>query len=289
MSKKKSIFDIKSIISKGKELYDEYGETVLSAAKTLGKGDKQQIATTQEAAETKKKEKAAAHFDSKSIISKGKELYDEYGETVLSAAKTLGKGGKQQIAATEDVTETEKKNEVVVANNNEVESCEVQVVSKPTDLKAYRLEIEGDDSFHESLTTLEDSVSFVYNGTMTPENVQQALNALSEVATETIRYAEEQETKREEIRAMRDTAIAQVSAMRDVVQTYLEKSFDERASLFAEQFKCVDAALRSGDNEMLSISLNSINTLAASSPFKNLADLNNVQKALTDSNMEWDI
>ena len=96
------------------------------------------------------------------------------------------------------------------------------------------------------------------------------------------------ETKREEIRAMRDTAIAQVSAMRDVVQTYLEKSFDERASLFAEQFKCVDAALRSGDNEMLSVSLNSINTLAASSPFKNLVDLNNVQKALTDSNTEWD-
>ena len=228
-------------------------------------------------------------FDIKSIISKGKELYDEYGETVLSAAKTLGKGDKQQIAATKEVAETEKKKKVVVAKNNEVESCEVQVVSKPTDLKAYRLEIEGDDSFHESLTTLEDSVSFVYNGTMTPENVQQALNALSEVATETIRYVEEQETKREEIRAMRNTAIAQVSAMRDVVQTYLEKSFDERASLFAEQFKCVDAALRSGDNEMLSISLNSINTLAASSPFKNLADLNNVTKALTDSNTEWDI
>ena len=228
-------------------------------------------------------------FDIKSIISKGKELYDEYGETVLSAAKSLGKGDKLQIAATKEVAETEKKKKVVVAKNNEVESCEVQVVSKPTDLKAYRQEIESDDSFHESLTALEDSVSFVYSGKMTPENVQQALNALSAVATDTIRYAEEQETKREEIRAMRDAAIAQVNAMRDVVQTYLEKSFDERASLFAEQFKCVDAALRSGDNEMLSVSLNSINTLAASSPFKNLADLNNVQKALTDSNTEWDI
>lgn len=230
-------------------------------------------------------------FDIKSIISKGKELYDEYGDTVLSITRSLSTRDKLQTASSKDVLIEDNMDDVSEGQISGADDNDIQTIVKPKALKTYRQEIEVEDSFHEIMAILEDSVSFVYNG-MTPDdvlNVLNALNALATVATDTIRYAEEQETKREEIRAMRDTAIAQVNAMRDVVQTYLEKSFDERASLFAEQFKCVDAALRSGDNEMLSISLNSINTLAASSPFKNLADLNNVTKALTDSNTEWDI
>lgn len=228
-------------------------------------------------------------FDIKSIISKGKELYDEYGDTVLSITRSLSTRDKLQTASSKDVLIEDNMDDVSEGQISGADDNDIQTIVKPKALKTYRQEIEEEDSFHESMAILEDSVSFVYNGQMTPDDVQNALNALATVATDTIRYAEEQETKREEIRAMRDTAIAQVNAIRDVVQTYLEKSFDERASLFAEQFKCVDAALRSGDNEMLSISLNSINTLAASSPFKNLADLNNVTKALTDSNTEWDI
>ena len=91
------------------------------------------------------------------------------------------------------------------------------------------------------------------------------------------------------LRAMRDFAIAKVNAVRDVMQTYLDKTFDERATLFAEQFKCLDMALKNGDNDQLSMILTSINTLAASSPFKNLSDINEVQKALTNSDTEWDI
>ena len=227
-------------------------------------------------------------FDFMSMIKKRKELYNEYGDTVLSVTKFFGKR-KECVGISEGVVDDDDKRMKELPAKDEGVVSEMQIVDKPTNLKEYRKEIEEDDSFHDSLTTLEDSISFVYTGKMTPEDAQKALDALSAVAVETIRYAEEQETKREEIRAMRDTAIAQVNAMRDVVQTYLEKTFDERASLFAEQFKSVDAALKNGDNEQLSISLNSINTLAASSPFKNLADLNNVQKALTDSNTEWDI
>ena len=221
------------------------------------------------------------------LVKKGRKLYNEYGETVLSIANSIK---KQNLASgtesSEALVDDDQKEKAIV----KVDDKAITAMPKPTNIKGYREEIESDDSFHETLATLEEAVGFVYKGgPKNPEDVERALRILGEVAQDTIKYAEEQETKREEIRAMRDTAIAQVNAMRDVVQTYLEKSFDERASLFAEQFKCVDAALRSGDNEMLSISLNSINTLAASSPFKNLADLNNVTKALTDSNTEWDI
>ena len=171
-----------------------------------------------------------------------------------------------------------------------VEEETVPAVQKPTDIKGYRAEIESDDSFHETLATLEDAVSFVYKGgPKSPEDVERALRILGEVAQDTIKYAEEQETKREEIRAMRDTAIAQINAMKECVQTYLEKTFDERSAIFAKQFEVVDSALLSGDNEMLASGLNSINALAASSPFKNLADVTAVQKSLTSSDTEWDI
>ena len=170
------------------------------------------------------------------------------------------------------------------------ELAENEQESSLMSIRFIRDEVEADDSFDESLSTLEDAASIAFDGRITnPQEVCKALETLASVAVDTIKYSEEQETKREEIRARRDVAIAQVSAMRDAVQTYLEKSFDERSILFAKQFECVDAALKAGDNDMLAISLNNINALAASSPFKALADINQVQKALTSSETEWDI
>lgn len=221
------------------------------------------------------------------LVKKGQELYNQYGETVVSIANSLKKRNQVSDAETSDAIVHEIPEETTIAK---VEEGIVPIVQKPTDIKGYRAEVESDDSFHETLETLEDAVSFVYKGgPKSPEDVERALRILGEVAQDTIKYAEEQETKREEIRAMRDTAIAQISAMKECVQTYLEKTFDERSAIFAKQFEVVDSALLSGDNEMLASGLNSINALAASSPFKNLADVTAVQKSLTSSDTEWDI
>ena len=221
------------------------------------------------------------------LVKKGQELYNQYGETVVSIANSLKKRNQVSDAETSEAIVNEIPEETTIAK---VEEEIVPVVQKPTDIKGYRAEVESDDSFHETLETLEDAVSFVYKGgPKSPEDVERALRILGEVAQDTIKYAEEQETKREEIRAMRDTAIAQINAMKECVQTYLEKTFDERSAIFAKQFEVVDSALLSGDNEMLASGLNSINALAASSPFKNLADVTAVQKSLTSSDTEWDI
>lgn len=221
------------------------------------------------------------------LVKKGQELYNQYGETVVSIANSLKKRNQVSDAETSEAIINEIPEETTIAK---VEEEIVPVVQKPTDIKGYRAEVESDDSFHETLETLEDAVSFVYKGgPKSPEDVERALRILGEVAQDTIKYAEEQETKREEIRAMRDTAIAQINAMKECVQTYLEKTFDERSAIFAKQFEVVDYALLSGDNEMLASGLNSINALAASSPFKNLADVTAVQKSLTSSDTEWDI
>ena len=221
------------------------------------------------------------------LVKKGQKLYNEYGETVVSLANSLKRRNQANIVESSEVLVDEIQEETAIAK---VEEAAVPSVQKPTDIKGYRAEVEADDSFHETLATLEDAVSFVYKGgPKSPEDVERALRILGEVAQDTIKYAEEQETKREEIRAMRDTAIAQINAMKECVQTYLEKTFDERSSIFAKQFEVVDSALLSGDNEMLASGLNSINALAASSPFKNLADVTAVQKSLTSSDTEWDI
>jgi hypothetical protein len=229
------------------------------------------------------------------LVKKAKELYDEYGDTIVSISKKLGI--KDKIMSNKTVSEISG---ILADQETDDEECtEVEVIEEEVEdeevnsletMRSIREEVEADDSFSESLTTLEEAASIAFDGRITnPQEVSNALQTLASVAVETIKYSEEQETKREEIRARRDVAIAQVSAMRDAVQLYLEKSFDERSVLFAKQFECVDAALKAGDNDMLAICLNNINALAASSPFKALADVGQVQKALTSSETEWDI
>lgn len=179
-----------------------------------------------------------------------------------------------------------KKNEIQETASYEV----VESTSATQEFKRVRDDIENDNSFENTLTTLEDVVKPILDGgAMSPEQVQIALKTLQDVAVETIKYCEDQETRREEIRAMRNIAIERIKAMRNCVQQYLDKSFDERSSIFAKQFDCVDKAIEAGDHEMLATCLSSINSLAASSPFKNLADLKQVHNALTSSATEWDI
>ena len=241
------------------------------------------------------------------LVKKAKELYDEYGETIISLSETLGikdkimsnktvseisgiLAGQEVEEDSEEDTEVEEiEEDCEVEEDTELVETEQEETSLDS-IRSIREEVEADDSFNESLSTLSDAASVAYDGRLTnPQEVCKAIETLAAVAVDTIKYSEEQETKREEIRAKRDVAIAQINAMRDAVQTYLDKSFDERSVLFAKQFECVDAALKAGDNDMLAISLNNINALAASSPFKALADINQVQKALTSSETEWDI
>ena len=229
--------------------------------------------------------------DKKENISKGLETIKSVkGESGI-ISKGLGiidavKSKKDVISKGVEVLESARDN-----SDPTPKSIVVKTVKEPiTDIKQMRAEIEADNSFNETLTELENVVKpILAGGAANPEQVKLALNTLKNVAEETVRYSIEQETRREEIRAMRDVAIARIQAIQQCIQTYMEKTFDERSAIFAKQFECVDAALKSGDNDMLALSLNSINSLAASSPFKNLADINQVQKSLSSSDTEWDI
>jgi hypothetical protein len=148
----------------------------------------------------------------------------------------------------------------------------------------------------EDMTAEEDEqfVNYVFDNTQLDFSSSQAAAESFEkfitIAGEVAKFTELQETKRTQIRSNADVAIKKVEAMREVLQEYLTKSFDERSAIFAKHFEVVDCALINGDTAMLSAGLNAINELAASSPFKALADFNSVQQMLlTDNETEFDI
>lgn len=115
----------------------------------------------------------------------------------------------------------------------------------------------------------------------------QCLDTVASAYTKYKTIAEQEQTKRREIEAWEKDNIARINAQRDLLMTYLERSFDERAANFRALFAVVDSALASGNNEQLALALNSITEIAKSSPFKELASLSSVRTALNDPNHEW--
>ena len=175
----------------------------------------------------------------------------------------------------------EGKSVAVASTTKHAEVVEVIEVCNSTDSK------KEDTFFEDTVGLLGDTVS--NTNPQNPTEVVAALSVLAQAAQETTKYVLEQEVKREEIRAKKEVAIHQINAISEGVKLYLEKTFDERSAIFSKQFECIDEALKKGDNELLAITLNNINSLATSSPFKNLADINSIQHALGNGDTEWDI
>jgi hypothetical protein len=115
----------------------------------------------------------------------------------------------------------------------------------------------------------------------------ESVREIVKACTDYLKIAEEERTKRQEIKAWEKATIADINARRDVLIKYLERSFDERANNFRQLFNVVDKAIDNGDNEELALALHSITELAKSSPFKDLANLTSVKAALNDPNHEW--
>lgn len=123
----------------------------------------------------------------------------------------------------------------------------------------------------------------------TPLDMFNLVGKFVDASKDVAKYTEMQKTKRVEIRAAAKVQIKKIEMMRDTIQLYLNKTFDERRMIFEKQFACVDKALETGDTQLLTISLNSITDLAKSSPFKNLSDVRNVKNMLEDKNVVFDI
>ena len=119
-------------------------------------------------------------------------------------------------------------------------------------------------------------------------NPAESLEQMVSAYTEYLTIAEQEKTKRRDIEAWEKEAITRINAQRDLLMTYLEHSFDERAENFSALFGLVDNALSEGDNEQLALALNSITEIAKSSPFSELANLTSVRAALNNPDHVWE-
>lgn len=121
-----------------------------------------------------------------------------------------------------------------------------------------------------------------------PAEAAQVLKRFIEVAGDVAKFTEQQKTVRKDIEAKRDSDIARIQAQKEIIMIYLEKSFDERKENFSKLFQVIDHAIANNNMQQLAMGLDSINQLAASSPFKALATLESTKEAINDKNHIWD-
>lgn len=118
-------------------------------------------------------------------------------------------------------------------------------------------------------------------------NPNECFQQLISAYTDYLKIAEQEKTKRRAIEAWETERLADINSLREVIISYLNQSFDERAKIFCSLFEVVDSAISSGNNEQLGLTLNSITEVAKSSPFKELANLANIRAALDNPDHEW--
>lgn len=150
-----------------------------------------------------------------------------------------------------------------------------------------------EDGFYEDgdafASNLDDAVQNLTNGSIqSPSQIPEVILELVLMAGEVRKFEEAQITKRVHIAAERDIALARIKAQQELLQDYLDRSFDERAGNFKKLFTVVDDALATGNMNALALGLESVVKLATSSPFKDLRSIEETAAALGNPNHEWD-
>jgi len=113
----------------------------------------------------------------------------------------------------------------------------------------------------------------------------QPLSAVQEITRHYSEYnvvKEQEETKREEIYAWKDTTLAEIKAKREILLRYLDESFDERKENFKKLFDALDETIEKGMADQVAVVLNSITDLAKSTPFKDIASIEKVREIMSD-------
>ena len=117
----------------------------------------------------------------------------------------------------------------------------------------------------------------------------QCVNDVISAYTEYLKIAEQEQTKREQIRTWKETHLAQIQTLRAALITYLERAFDERKAYFQEAFARLDQAMAQGDNQQVALLLDHMLKVAQASPFRDLANLAHVKTALANPDYVWEI
>ena len=100
---------------------------------------------------------------------------------------------------------------------------------------------------------------------------------------------EREVTRREEIWASRDLALAEIDAQRALFMEYILLSFAERAAAFESLFAAIDQGLIAKDSAVIVAAVRGIVDLAQTSPFAALVDLEETRALLKQKDVVWEI
>ena len=116
-----------------------------------------------------------------------------------------------------------------------------------------------------------------------PNQVFDTLGNVGGQLLDLLKSKEENKTERERIRADKEKTLAQIEATKEVLMTFLNRSFDERAIVLKKSFEAMDVAIKNNDIQALACTVQSVTSLAAQSPFTALMDARNVRNSLMSS------
>lgn len=235
------------------------------------------------------------------LVNTAKKVWDNGGKEIVESlvSKAMTSDDKKQAVASNPAPQTQPSKAPAPVEPQQTttpEVVEVEVVQETTQKTGLNPMDTGIMKVKENMTKEDDEkfVESLQNGfsnvsAKNPAEAMMALKVFAEATSETIKFVKQQEVKRTAILAERDKQIAQIEATKEILKEYLEKTFDERRSAFCKYFEVVDAALENGDNAVLSKALDSINSLASSSPFKDLSNMTTFKQIMNDSNEDLDI
>ena len=127
---------------------------------------------------------------------------------------------------------------------------------------------------------MEQNISRNQRGNIDPNQALSTLGNLGEKFMDLQNSMDTNKTEREKIRAEKEVTLKKIEAARDIILSFLDKSFDERATVFKKNFEAMDAAIQNNDMKALAITVQSVNYLAAQSPFAALLDAQKVRQSL---------
>lgn len=106
-----------------------------------------------------------------------------------------------------------------------------------------------------------------------PTNITDALVSFTNAIAEYLTVAEIEHTKRTDIIAKRDIALAEIQSKRDSFSELLKYTFQERAVVLQKQFDALDFAMNSDNVALAQMSLKAMVSTVTSSPFKSVQEL----------------
>ena len=120
-------------------------------------------------------------------------------------------------------------------------------------------------------------------------DITQVAQMISQDVKDYLVIAEQEQTKRAQIKSDSKIELARIEAIRATFEKFLDRSFDERRRNFEDLFVLVKGSIDRGDLKVLESTLNAVVELAKVSPLAEAKSLASLRSAMDDPDHEFTI